>query len=79
MLFTKVIKCNEVWIRFVLVNHAGQRIRYQNGPTAAHYLQVTQDATTLTVAFCSKNGDILRSLNFNYSHVLEYDCTEQFP
>lgn len=71
------IKCNEVWIKFYGPHHQGVRCSYRE-EIAAHYLLVSQDQTRVTVDYIDKNGDRVKSLNYNMTHVLQWECTEVF-
>lgn len=67
-----VAKCLEVWIRFSSPNHQGVRITRYQGDTRCQYLRIDQTPERLTVAFCDKEGECIKSINYNYAHVLEW-------
>ncbi len=70
-------KCNEVWIYFIQPHKQGIRLSYSE-ETAAHYLRVSQDKEKLTVEYKDLKGRLVKSVNFNYQHILEWDCKEIF-
>ena len=65
-------KCQEVLVRFNSPNHQGVRIDYRQ-ETRCHHLAVTVEHGILHIRFVDKDGDEVRSINYNFSHVLEYD------
>ncbi len=67
------IKCLEVWVRFVSPNHHGLRISRNGADTRTHYLHVVQTTDRLTIYYCDKEGDVIKTNNFNFAEVLEYD------
>lgn len=65
-------KCQEVWIRFASPNHHAQHISVGMGGTRAHHLLVEQTTDRLSVSYCDKEGDCIKSINYNYAHILEW-------
>lgn len=67
-----VSKCLEVFVRFASPNHQGVRISYMHGDTRSQHLRIDQTADRLTISFCDKEGEVIKSINYNYAHVLEW-------
>ena len=44
------------------------------GDSRTRHLRAANDGKTLSIQFCDKDDDVIREVNYNFDHVLEYDC-----
>lgn len=70
----KVTHCLEVGVRFKEPSFPMVAITLGNGPTSSQYLRIENDGVTLSIKFCDKDDDVRREINYNFAHIVEYNC-----
>lgn len=68
-------RCREVWVRFAQIGH--QTVRISNSETASCAVlsvDLSEDNKILVIAYVNSAGQVLKTLTYNFNHVLDYSC-----